>query len=45
VMQANIGTTPVIIVLLHSWGKFTRIGDANRIKSWIESNSSRPPAG
>jgi serine-type D-Ala-D-Ala endopeptidase (penicillin-binding protein 7) len=45
VMQANIGTTPVIIVLLHSWGKFTRIGDANRIKSWIESNSSRQPAG
>jgi len=45
VMQANIGTTPVIIVLLHSWGKHTRIGDANRIKSWIESNSSRQPAG
>jgi serine-type D-Ala-D-Ala endopeptidase (penicillin-binding protein 7) len=45
VMQANIGTTPVIIVLLHSWGKFTRIGDANRIKSWIESKSSRQPAG
>jgi D-alanyl-D-alanine endopeptidase (penicillin-binding protein 7) len=45
VMQANIGTTPVIIVLLHSWGKFTRIGDANRIKSWIESNNSRQPAG
>lgn len=45
VMQANIATTPVIIVLLHSWGKFTRIGDANRIKSWIESNSSRQPAG
>jgi serine-type D-Ala-D-Ala endopeptidase (penicillin-binding protein 7) len=45
VMQATIGTTPVIIVLLHSWGKHTRIGDANRIKTWIESNSSRQPAG
>ncbi len=45
VMQATIGATPVIIVLLHSFGKFTRIGDANRIKSWIESNSSRQPAG
>jgi serine-type D-Ala-D-Ala endopeptidase (penicillin-binding protein 7) len=45
VMQANIAMTPVIIVLLHSMGKFTRIGDANRIKSWIESNSSRQPAG
>lgn len=45
VMQARIGTTPVIIVLLHSWGHLTRIGDANRIKKWIESNSSRQPAG
>jgi len=45
VMQARIGATPVIIVLLHSWGKFTRIGDANRIRTWIESNSSRQPAG
>jgi D-alanyl-D-alanine endopeptidase (penicillin-binding protein 7) len=45
VMQANIGTTPVIIVLLHSFGKFSRIGDANRIRSWIEGNSSRQPAG
>jgi D-alanyl-D-alanine endopeptidase (penicillin-binding protein 7) len=41
VMQATIAATPVIIVLLHSWGKFTRIGDANRIKRWIEGNSSR----
>jgi D-alanyl-D-alanine endopeptidase (penicillin-binding protein 7) len=45
VMQAKIAATPVIIVLLDSWGKLTRIGDANRIKKWIESNSSRRPAG
>ena len=45
VMQARIATTPVIIVLLDSWGKLTRIGDANRIKKWIESHSSRRPAG
>lgn len=37
VMQAIIGTKPVVIVLMDSWGKFTRIGDANRIKKWIES--------
>ena len=36
VMQARIAAKPVIIVLLDSWGKFTRIGDANRIKQWIE---------
>jgi D-alanyl-D-alanine endopeptidase (penicillin-binding protein 7) len=45
VLQAKISTTPVIIVLLDSWGKLTRIGDANRIKRWIESNYSRQPAG
>lgn len=37
VMQAIIGTKPVVIVLMDSWGKFTRIGDANRIKKWLES--------
>ncbi|HSE02425.1 MAG TPA: D-alanyl-D-alanine endopeptidase [Burkholderiales bacterium] len=44
VMQAHIAATPVIIVLLDSWGQLTRIGDANRIKKWMESNSSRQPA-
>jgi serine-type D-Ala-D-Ala endopeptidase (penicillin-binding protein 7) len=37
VMQARIAAKPVIIVLLDSWGKFTRIADANRIKRWVES--------
>jgi serine-type D-Ala-D-Ala endopeptidase (penicillin-binding protein 7) len=36
VMQARIADRPLIIVLLDSWGKMTRIGDANRIKRWIE---------
>ena len=45
VLQAKIAATPVIIVLLDSWGKLTRIGDANRIKKWLESNRSRSPAG
>jgi D-alanyl-D-alanine endopeptidase (penicillin-binding protein 7) len=38
VMQAMIASRPVVIVLLDSWGKLTRIGDANRIKKWIEKN-------
>jgi D-alanyl-D-alanine endopeptidase (penicillin-binding protein 7) len=38
VMQATIGTKAVIIVLLDSWGKQTRIGDANRLKTWMESS-------
>jgi len=37
VMQAWLNNKPTIIVLLDSWGKMTRIGDANRIKRWIES--------
>lgn len=38
VMEANINQRPVIIVLLDSWGKLTRVGDANRIKKWMENN-------
>jgi serine-type D-Ala-D-Ala endopeptidase (penicillin-binding protein 7) len=45
VMQANISSTPVVIVLLDSWGKLTRIGDANRIKKWMESTRPRARAG
>ena len=37
VMQARINDRPVIIVLLDSWGKYTRLGDANRIKKWLEN--------
>ena len=35
-MQATIAAKPVIIVLLDSWGKLSRIADANRIKRWVE---------
>ena len=45
VMEARIATRPVVIVLLDSWGKFTRIGDANRIKRWLESRVGRKPVG
>jgi D-alanyl-D-alanine endopeptidase (penicillin-binding protein 7) len=41
VMQAMIGDKPRIIVLLDSWGKLSRIGDANRIKRWIEADATR----
>ena len=41
VMQAKISGQPMVIVLLNSWGKNTRIGDANRVKKWIESNQGR----
>jgi D-alanyl-D-alanine endopeptidase (penicillin-binding protein 7) len=41
VMQAMIADKPVIIVLLDSWGKLSRIADANRIKRWIEADLLR----
>lgn len=39
VMQANINDRSVIMVLLDSWGKFSRIGDAARIRKWLERSS------
>lgn len=41
VMQAMIANQPIVIVLLDSWGRLTRIGDANRIRKWLERNPSR----
>lgn len=40
VMQARLAEKPVVIVLLDSQGKLTRIGDANRIKRWIETTQA-----
>lgn len=45
VMQAQIAGKPVIIVLLDSWGKLTRIGDANRIKRWMETRYPADTSG
>ncbi|MEW6131607.1 MAG: D-alanyl-D-alanine endopeptidase [Pseudomonadota bacterium] len=38
VMQADIAQRKVIIVLLDAVGKYNRIGDANRIKQWLEGS-------
>lgn len=54
VMQVTLAGRSIIIVLLDSWGKYTRVGDATRIRQWLEFASSRtvhrssaglPPAG
>ncbi|MCX7627884.1 MAG: D-alanyl-D-alanine endopeptidase [Methylophilaceae bacterium] len=45
VMQAQIAGQPLIIVLLDSWGKNTRIGDAQRIRKWVESSSGARKLG
>ena len=41
VMQAMIANQPIVIVLLDSWGRLTRIGDANRIRKWLEKNPGK----
>ena len=41
VMQAEIAARRVVIVLLDSWGKYTRLGDANRIRHWLEAAAAR----
>jgi len=43
VMRVKMASREVIVVLLDSWGKFSRIGDANRIKKWLEANASKGP--
>jgi D-alanyl-D-alanine endopeptidase (penicillin-binding protein 7) len=41
VMQALIDHRTVVIVLLDSWGKYTRTADARRVRQWAEARLSR----
>jgi D-alanyl-D-alanine endopeptidase (penicillin-binding protein 7) len=43
VMQARIAQRDVIIVLLDSYGKYSRIGDAQRIRNWLENKYAAIP--
>jgi len=40
VMRVRLASHDLIVVLLDSWGKQTRIGDANRIRKWLETNAA-----
>jgi len=42
VMLTTIASRPIVIVLLDSVGKLTRIGDANRVKYWLETGEAMP---
>jgi D-alanyl-D-alanine endopeptidase (penicillin-binding protein 7) len=42
VMLTTIASRPIVIVLLDSYGKLTRIGDANRVKHWLETGEAMP---
>jgi D-alanyl-D-alanine endopeptidase (penicillin-binding protein 7) len=41
VMHVRLASKDLIVVLLDSWGKQSRIGDANRIRKWLESATSQ----
>ena len=45
VMRVRLHSREVIVVLLDSWGKFSRVGDANRIKKWLETHAPAGPRG
>jgi len=40
VMKVRIAGRNVVIVLLNSYGKYTRTADATRIKRWMEANNN-----
>jgi D-alanyl-D-alanine endopeptidase (penicillin-binding protein 7) len=39
-MRVRLASKDLIVVLLDSWGKHSRVGDANRIKKWLESHAA-----
>ena len=41
VMFAEIADRPVSIILLNSWGKYSKYGDANRIRQWLQINNNK----
>jgi len=40
-----IANQPIVIVLLDSWGKLTRVADAQRIKKWLEKHPGKLRSG
>jgi len=42
VMLAQIAQRPVVMILLDSVGKFSRLGDAHRVKTWVETGEVLP---
>jgi serine-type D-Ala-D-Ala endopeptidase (penicillin-binding protein 7) len=44
VMQAQLSGRKLVMVLLDSAGKYSRVGDAERIRSWLSTQSIGSPA-
>jgi D-alanyl-D-alanine endopeptidase (penicillin-binding protein 7) len=45
VMRVRMASRELNVVLLDSWGKYSRIGDANRIRKWLELHASAGQRG
>jgi D-alanyl-D-alanine endopeptidase (penicillin-binding protein 7) len=45
VMHMRVASRDLVVVLLDSWGKYTRLGDARRIRKWLEFSAAREPHG
>ena len=43
VMRAKVASRDLVVILLDSWGKNSRIGDANRIRKWLETSAAAGP--
>jgi len=44
VMRVRVASRDLVVVLLDSWGRYSRIGDANRIRKWLETAVIARPA-
>jgi D-alanyl-D-alanine endopeptidase (penicillin-binding protein 7) len=45
VMLMRVGSRDLVVVLLDSYGKYSRVGDAQRIRKWLETSAAREPRG
>jgi len=45
VMHMRVASRDLVVILLDSWGKYTRVADARRIRKWLESSAARDPQG
>jgi len=45
VMHVRVASRELVVVLLDSYGKYSRVGDAQRIRKWLETSVLREPRG
>ena len=45
VMLMRVGSRDLVVVLLDSWGKHSRVADANRIRKWLETTAAAGTQG